>query len=189
MKSLIFGLALVAIASACNDNKSTTTSEATTDTVNNDTSVSTTTSADPKFQGVLTHYLHIKNALAADNSKDAAAGAKELNVALTAVNKSGFTPEQATSFADIEADIKEHAQHIETNPSNIKHQREHFDMLSKDVFDIVKAHGAGQTLYKTFCPMYNNKKGAIWLSEVKEIKNPYYGNEMLTCGEVQEELK
>ena len=37
--------------------------------------------------------------------------------------------------------------------------------------------------------MYNEGKGAIWLSETKEIKNPYLGGKMLTCGEVQEEIK
>jgi hypothetical protein len=36
--------------------------------------------------------------------------------------------------------------------------------------------------------MYNDKKGAIWLSETKEIKNPYYGKKMLTCGNVKEEI-
>jgi hypothetical protein len=37
--------------------------------------------------------------------------------------------------------------------------------------------------------MHNNKKGAIWFSETKEIKNPYLGSKMLTCGEIQEEIK
>jgi hypothetical protein len=37
--------------------------------------------------------------------------------------------------------------------------------------------------------MYNNNKGAIWLSETKEIKNPYLGKDMDTCGSAKEELK
>ena len=44
-------------------------------------------------------------------------------------------------------------------------------------------------IYKDFCPMYNDNKGAIWLSESKEIKNPYFGKSMSTCGTVKEELK
>ncbi|MDQ6756917.1 MAG: DUF3347 domain-containing protein, partial [Bacteroidota bacterium] len=43
--------------------------------------------------------------------------------------------------------------------------------------------------YKDFCPMYNNNKGAIWLSEVKDIKNPYLGKKMPTCGNMKEEIK
>lgn len=84
--------------------------------------------------------------------------------------------------------MKEHAQHISNNAGKIAHQREHFDMLSSGMYDLVKAVKPSQTLYKDSCPMFNDKKGAIWLSEVKEIKNPYYGNKMLTCGEQQEEI-
>jgi hypothetical protein len=36
--------------------------------------------------------------------------------------------------------------------------------------------------------MYNKGKGGIWLSETREIKNPFYGNKMLTCGSVQKAL-
>jgi hypothetical protein len=99
------------------------------------------------------------------------------------------SPVQAKLYKDVEDDAKEHAEHIGANAGNIKHQREHFDMLSKDIYDLVKAFGGGRVLYKDFCPMYNDKKGAIWLSESKTIKNPYYGKSMSTCGSVQEEMK
>ena len=45
--------------------------------------------------------------------------------------------------------------------------------------------GSKQKLYQDFCPMANDGKGAIWISEVKEIKNPYYGAEMLSCGSLK----
>lgn len=104
-------------------------------------------------------------------------------------DKSSFSAEQSSTFAELADDAKEHAEHIAANGSNIKHQREHFDMLSKDVYDLVKNFGSNQTLYQTYCPMYNDKKGATWLSETKTIKNPYFGAEMPTCGEVKEEMK
>jgi Cu(I)/Ag(I) efflux system membrane fusion protein len=34
--------------------------------------------------------------------------------------------------------------------------------------------------------MANNNKGAVWLSAEKDIMNPYYGDAMLTCGNVIE---
>jgi hypothetical protein len=37
--------------------------------------------------------------------------------------------------------------------------------------------------------MYNNNKGATWLSETKEIKNPYMGKKQPTCGSLKEEIK
>lgn len=43
--------------------------------------------------------------------------------------------------------------------------------------------------YYQFCPMANGGKGANWLSKENEVKNPYYGSEMLTCGKVVETIK
>jgi len=138
---------------------------------------------------ITTAYLQLKNALTKDNTNDAATAGKSLESAFKNFDQSALTAEQKKSYADIEDDAREHAEHIGANAGNIEHQREHFDMLSKDIYDLVKAIGGGQPLYKDFCPMYNKKKGAIWLSETKDIKNPYYGKQMLTCGSVKEEIK
>ena len=135
------------------------------------------------------HYLHIKNALVNDDGKDAASGGKAMVEAMAKFDKSLLTLEQKNIYKDIEIDAIEMADHISTNADKIAHQREHFDMLSKDMYDIVKIFGAGQTLYQTHCPMYNDKKGANWLSETKEIRNPYLGKKMPTCGSVKEEVK
>jgi len=37
--------------------------------------------------------------------------------------------------------------------------------------------------------MAMNDKGASWLSASKQIKNPYFGEKMMTCGEVKETIK
>ena len=137
---------------------------------------------------IVTHYLHLKNALVGDNGKDAAAAAKEVATALTAMDKSSFTAEQQKAFTDNQEDLKEHAEHI-GNTTDVKHQREHFASMSEDVFALTKVFGSGQTLYQDNCPMFNDKKGAIWLSEVKDIKNPYYGSKMLSCGKMVTEIK
>jgi len=147
------------------------------------------TKAAASIKEIVEHYLHLKNALVNDNTKDAAAAGKELIDAMGKVDKSSLTPEQMKLYEDVVDDAREQAEHIGENAGKIEHQREHFDMLSNDLYDLVKAFGSGQVLYKDFCPMYNNKKGAIWLSEIKAIKNPYYGKKMLTCGSVKEEMK
>jgi hypothetical protein len=36
--------------------------------------------------------------------------------------------------------------------------------------------------------MANEGKGAIWISETADIKNPYMGNKMSTCGQIKEEI-
>ncbi|MBK7381063.1 MAG: DUF3347 domain-containing protein [Ignavibacteriales bacterium] len=141
------------------------------------------------FDKMVEHYLHLKNALVNDNSKDAAASGKEIVNTMKTLDKSLLTDEQKKIYEDVENDAREHAEHIGENAGKIEHQREHFDILSNDLYDLVKAFGSEKVLYKDFCPMYNDKEGAMWLSEIKEIKNPYYGKKMLTCGSVKEEIK
>lgn len=135
------------------------------------------------------NYLQLKNALTKDNSIDAATAGKTLSEGFAKLDQSALTPAQKKSFTDIADDAKEMAEHIGMSGGKLPHQREHFDMLSKDMVDLVKLFGAGQPLYVDHCPMYNNNKGADWLSETKEIKNPYLGTKMPTCGSVKEELK
>lgn len=139
---------------------------------------------------VVDHYIHIKNGLANDNSSEAANGAKAMEKALKSIDKSLFTADQKKIYDEDEEELKEHAEHIGSNGGNIKHQREHFSLMSEVVYDVVKAFGGGQALYHDHCPMYNNDKGgAMWLSETKEVKNPYFGSEMPNCGTVEEVIK
>jgi Cu(I)/Ag(I) efflux system membrane fusion protein len=66
-------------------------------------------------------------------------------------------------------------------------QRSHFETLSDNLISAVAYFGVEEnTVYKQYCPMAFKDKGAFWLSGEKEIKNPYFGEAMLTCGEVKE---
>ncbi|WP_069659014.1 DUF3347 domain-containing protein [Arcticibacter eurypsychrophilus] len=139
-------------------------------------------------EGIIDSYIKLKNALTQDDDQDAAIAGKELIASLDSFDKSSLNEAQAKEYTDIYEDAREHAAHIGANAGNIKHQREHFETLSKDVYDLVKAVGGTQKLYYVNCPMYNDNKGANWLSEIKEIQNPYLGKQMPECGTVKEEL-
>lgn len=138
---------------------------------------------------VTNHYLHIKNALAKDDASEAASGGSALQKAFRSIDKSLLTADQKKTWDELEEEMQEHAEHIGKNGDKIKHQREHFASLSEDMYTLVKTFGAGQPLYHDHCPMYNENKGAMWLSETKEISNPYLGTEMPTCGNVEEVIK
>ena len=138
---------------------------------------------------ILANYLQMKNAFAKDNSKNAAAAGNAMAASFASFNKAALSADQVKIYNDVEDDAKEHAEHIGSNGGNIKHQREHFDMLSKDIYQLVKTFGGGQKLYYDHCPMYNDGKGANWISETKEITNPYLGKSVPACGTVKEELK
>lgn len=144
--------------------------------------------ADFSIKEIVSNYLNLKNALTKDDSKNAAAAGNAIVANLAALDANSLLAAQKKVFTDVADDAKEHAEHIAANAGKLEHQREHFATLSKDVNDLIKTFGAGQKLYQDFCPMYNDGKGAIWISEIKEIKNPYYGSKMLTCGSVKKEL-
>lgn len=197
MKNIILGLALaVAILPACSSNsgKSTENQNRGKDTLVKPSTDNTTTSVmDAKnavsIKEIVSTYLQLKNAFTNDNSTEAASAGKALEAAFKNFDKTALTAAQKKTFDDVEDDAREHAEHIGKNGGNIAHQREHFALLSKDIYDLVKALGSGQVLYKDFDAMYNNGKGAFWLSETKEIKNPYMGKAMLTSGKIIEEIK
>ncbi len=138
--------------------------------------------------GILTGYLNLKNSLAADDGTKAASNGKEILNALSKFDVSTLSPEQKKVFVSMAGDLKENSEHISENADKIDHQREHFEMLSKDLADLIKATGTSKTMYLDSCPMYDGGKGT-WLSEIKEIKNPYLGKKMPTCGAVKETIK
>jgi membrane fusion protein, copper/silver efflux system len=138
---------------------------------------------------IVSSYLQLKNALVKDNSSYAAEAGKAVEAAFKNFSGTTLTTDQKKLFEDVRNDAVEHAGHIGENKGNIEHQREHFELLSNDIYDLVKTFDSGLVLYRDFCPMYNKNRGAYWLSETREIQNPYFGKEMLTCGVIKEELK
>lgn len=200
MKKILFGLlAFTTIAfTACgskNNNAGTVNKSVVPETAAAakqvvDTVPANTPSTAVSIKDIVGSYLQMKNAFTKDNTSEAATAGKTLQAAFINFDTKTLSAQQQKIFTDIADDAKEHAEHIGANGGNIAHQREHFDMLSKDMADLIQTFGnGGQTLYKDFCPMYNKGKGAYWISETKEIKNPYLGKAMPTCGTVKEEIK
>jgi hypothetical protein len=73
------------------------------------------------------------------------------------------------------------------NTSDLDEQRKLFSTLSNEMATLVKDGKLSMgMLYLEYCPMANNNSGAYWLSNEKEIKNPYFGDKMLKCGSVKE---
>ncbi|WP_175633396.1 DUF3347 domain-containing protein [Pedobacter ghigonis] len=136
---------------------------------------------------LLSGYLTLKNALINDNGNEAAAAGNKLLAELSKIDSTAIPDAKRKEYTDIADDISENATHIAANAEKVAHQREHFESLSNDVSDLINLFGVQQKLYRDRCPMYNNGKGAIWISETSEIKNPYYGKQMLACGWVEKE--
>ncbi len=133
-------------------------------------------------------YLHLKNGMVASNNAEAKAGAKGILDAVVTIDTLKLTSAQKPIFiAQIET-IRANAKHI-LDSDDIDRQREYLNSLSQSIYHLAKSFGSKQTLYYAFCPMANNSNGGYWVSETEEIKNPYFGDNMLTCGEVNETIK
>ena len=192
MKTIILGVALAAatfISCSENNNASKESTAGISDTIQTNVQGDDTAKKPALSKELIAGYLHLKNALANDEGKEAATAGKAVSIAIQRMDHEPLTAVQRKVYNDVKEDIKEHGEHISNNGDKIAHQREHFDMLSKDIYDLVKAVGNEQTLYLDHCPMYNDNKGADWISELKEMKNPYFGKKMPTCGKVKEEIK
>lgn len=155
-------------------------------TMNTDGNMDSTIQKSGLTSAIIDAYLSIKNALVNDDSKKAVEGGKMMLAAFSNFEMAKLTESQHSKYMEIAETAKEHAEHIVKSP--IDHQREHFEDLSKDVNDIIALVGTDKTLYQDFCPMAFNNKGAIWLSETKEISNPYFGSKMMKCGSIQKQI-
>lgn len=190
MKNIIISAVVLSLALvSCNQkNKQEETVNPATENTETKTA---TVKVDPNafsVKDIVTDYLSLKNALTTDDSNGASSAGKKLVETLGKTDMKKLSGEQMKTYMDIADDLKEHAEHIGDNAGKIAHQREHFVLMSKDINDLVQNFGTEQKLYQDFCPMADNGKGAIWISETKDIKNPYFGSEMLTCGSVRKEF-
>ena len=146
--------------------------------------VESTKSSD-NVNDIISSYINLKNKLTSDDSKGAAEKGKMLLASFNKFDTKKLDAKQKKEYLDIADDAKENAEHIGDNAGKLDHQREHFVLLSKDINDLIKMFGSNKKLYQDYCPMADEGKGAIWISEIKEIKNPYQGAKMLTCGSVK----
>ena len=126
---------------------------------------------------LLTQYYQIKDALVAGNGNQASAKAQDF------IKTANSIDYKLISEGNINALLKDATPISETK--DIKVQREHFANLSDNMATLAKSVKlTGDPIYKQYCPM----KKTNWLSNEKAIKNPYYGNAMLTCGNVVETI-
>lgn len=135
-----------------------------------------TSSATPVPQ-LLSLYYSVKDALVAGNAAAAAEKAAGFADAVKAVDAKTIGQQEADAL--IKSANRIHA------TSNLGRQRDNFADLSVQMINLVKHSAPGSTpVYQAYCPM----KKSSWLTSSKQIKNPYFGSAMLTCGEVVDTL-
>lgn len=134
---------------------------------------------------LLTAYYGIKNALVADDGVTASHQAGSFLGSVEDVSKSSLGSAQQKVWQEQKATLISASEAI-SKTDDVTKQREQLNSLSGSMFAILKTLDEFEApVYYQYCPM----KKAYWLSHEKDIKNPYYGQKMLTCGSVKETLK
>jgi len=132
----------------------------------------------------LEEYYVVKDALVNSNPTTAASAAKKLStlVQTSLAKKPGEN--QANNSNSLQQKIQADANAIAASKDLAK-QRIAFQALSESIITLIKTEKQLKPAYIMYCPM----KKAYWISSVEQIKNPYYGSSMLTCGNISETLK
>ena len=166
-----------------------TAKEQETEAVEEITTVSDAVKASVSTEAIINGYLKIKNALANDNSAEAAKVAADFSKAVEATKTDKIAAELKDKYSKTTEEAKKQAALIVSNSGKIDQQRLYFAVLSKNITSLIATFGSKQKLYQDYCPMYDEGKSGYWISEFKVIKNPYYGSEMLECGGMIKEIK
>lgn len=142
-----------------------------------------------QLKKVIDAYLELKEALANDNLALAAKQNEALLNALEQVDAKLLKATARGFWNEKKSFLIEHAR-LGKETADLEEKRENFIFLSHPLIKLVEAFGVNQEpLYISYCPMANENRGAFWLSETENIRNPYMGQKMLSCGEVKDVVK
>lgn len=129
------------------------------------------------LSGFLSNYVAMVGALVENDPK-------------TSMKKARDAAKMVESFPFEQEYAKEERTHIHgalltlSKTPDLLQQRKNLNLLSIAVYDLLKKSGYhDQNLFLQYCPMARNNVGGFWISRSEEIQNPYFGAEMLSCGE------
>lgn len=142
-----------------------------------------------QLNSIFDKYISLKDALVQSDAGKAKQAAQKVLQALANVDMKLLTGDAHTKWMDLSGQMEKQIKQIASS-DNIEDQRKAFYGFSEPFYRAIKIFGLmGKTVYYQYCPMAFGSKGAYWLSESNEIRNPYFGEAMLKCGETRETLK
>ncbi len=136
---------------------------------------------------VFDNYFSLKDALVNTDAGTSSAKAASLVKAIQNVEMGKLSNEAHMVWMKVLNELTAQAEKIAA-AKDISKQRDTFALLSENIYALAKVSKQEEPLYYNHCPMFNNGKGANWLSKEETIKNPFYGSKMLSCGSVQETI-
>jgi hypothetical protein len=141
-------------------------------------SFSQDTSSNRRLSNLLESYYQIKEALVSGNSASASSAAAKFIGNLNGVSYTLISEGNVNTLLTDAGAISE--------STDLNKQRKSFINFSANMIEVAKALRLSFfPIHVQHCPM----KNASWLSNEKTIRNPYYGNSMLACGQVVNTLE
>jgi len=155
--------------------------------------------APPQFQvdaafqqqlaGVFTSYVTLKDAFVASDAAKAKSEASNTLAALSKTDMKLLSGAAHNDWMSYLSTLETSLKNIQSS-DDIETQRTNFSTLSDNLYKTIKAYGlGGVTAYYDYCPMAFDNQGAYWLSTEDKIRNPYFGDKMLTCGKVKDMVR
>jgi Cu(I)/Ag(I) efflux system membrane fusion protein len=133
-------------------------------------------------------YFDIQHALSSDSLEDAQKGGDLLLKKLAAVDMKLLTGKAHMEWMKQEKKLKEASRKL-LKTTDIEAARVQFELLTEPMGMVIKTFGSKKAaVYRFHCPMAFNDKGAYWLQNHKDTRNPYFGASMLLCKDSVEPL-
>jgi Cu(I)/Ag(I) efflux system membrane fusion protein len=139
-----------------------------------------------QIDNLVKNYINLKNAFVESNENSINKTTKKTLQALEQCNNNPFIENINDQWSIFYNNIKTNLIGI-MKMKGLEMKRKHFSIISLNLAKVIEKFGIidSNKFYYEYCPMAFNNKGAYWISEIKKIRNPYFGEKMLSCGEVK----
>lgn len=143
-----------------------------------------------KLKDLLSAYAKLKDFMVESKSKESKLAADQLMTVFMVMNPNQTDLKgKALKFWTEKYQVLHEPLMMMSKSDDMEVQRKAFKAFSATLIESLKTLGSGtEKLYVQFCPMADHDTGAYWLSSEKEIRNPYFGDMMLNCGEITDTL-
>ncbi len=142
----------------------------------------------PQFQQQLARiwkaYLPLQRALADDDFDKARQAVGRLQQAVAAVQPTGINDSAKRVWHEEHANLEKIMADL-GKATDLSTMRQAFKPLAEEVGVLAKSFGFGPRtpVFELYCSMAFEQTGAIWYQDSDDVRNPYFGSEMLRCAD------
>ena len=132
-------------------------------------------------------YFEVQQGLSQDDFGRSARGVEALAEALEAVDMALLEGEAHMAWMEQLKELRKSSAQLR-QAGDMEQARAVFEPLSDVLAAVAGRFGTGrqEPVYRFFCPMAFDNRGAHWLQEAEKTENPYFGSRMYRCGSQKE---